>query len=191
MRFKVFVALAVVTALMGVPAGVALATSGPSANSGVAVRNSTSPPGGPVKIFVTPGNGAATTILVTGAIGDYGKTLAVDKNGKVDSNGNYIDVTLHKGTFEMNSTTLDLKANSSRPTFYKATCSALDSVTGPVTLFNGTGLYKGIAGALSVTETYAFISPLSDSGENKGECNLSAQPVSQYSSITGSGTVSF
>jgi len=59
-----------------------------------------------------------------------------------------------------------------------------------VTLFDGTGLYKGITGMLNIIETYAFISPLSTTGQNKGRCNLSARPISQYSSITGSGTVS-
>jgi hypothetical protein len=184
MRLKVVLALVVVTALIGAAASVAVATS---RRSGTA----SAPAGGLVRIFVTPNNGAAAAILVTGAIGDYGTTLMIDKNGETDSNGNYIKVTLHKGTFEMNSTTLNAKANSSRPTFYKATCSALESVTGPVTLFNGTGPYKGIIGTLSITETYAYISPRSTSGENKGQCNLSAQPISQYSSITGSGTVSF
>jgi hypothetical protein len=186
-RFKVVFAPVVVAALIGASAGVALATNGPlhpAATSGT-------PAGGPVKIFVTPNNGAAAPILVTGAIGDYGTTLMVDKNGKTDPDGNYIKVTLHKGSFEFNATALNAKANSSRPTFYKATCSALDSVTGPVTAINGTGAYKGITGALSITETYAFLSPLSSSGENKGQCNLSAQPISQYSSILGSGAVSF
>ena len=182
MRFKVIAALVVVTALMGASAGVALATSR---------RSGTTPAGGSVKIFVTPSNGAAATILITGAIGDYGQTLTIDKNGKADSNGNYVKVTLHKGAFEINSTTLNATANSLQPTFYKATCSAQLSATGPVTLFDGTGLYKGITGTLGITETYAFISPLSTSGKNKGQCNLSAQPISQYSSITGSGTVSF
>jgi hypothetical protein len=48
-------------------------------------------------MFVTPGNGAAATILITGAIGDYGKTLTIDKNGKTDSNGNYVKMTLREG----------------------------------------------------------------------------------------------
>jgi hypothetical protein len=39
---------------------------------------------GPVQVFVKNGSGPRGTILVTGAIGDYGKTLSVDKNGKVD-----------------------------------------------------------------------------------------------------------
>jgi hypothetical protein len=62
-----------------------------------------------------------------------------------------------------------------------------------VTLFNGTGLYTGIAGTLTVTETAAFILPGYTSGKNKGTCNTSnnAQPVKQYASIIGTGTLSF
>jgi len=146
-----------------------------------------------VKIFVNPGNGASGTILVTGAIGDYGKTLTIDKNGKTDSNGNYVRITLHKGTFEVNSTALNAKANKAQPAFYNATCSAQFFVTGRVMLFNGTGLYKGLTGTVNITETYAVILPLYKSGKDKGQCNASnnAQPLSYYSSITGTGRVSF
>jgi hypothetical protein len=191
MRFKVIGALVVVTALMAVSADVALATSRPNGTAPFAATTPSTPAGGSVKIFVTPGSSAAATILITGAIGDYGKTLTIDKSGKTDPNGNYVKITLQKGMFELDSTTLDAKANSTKPIFYKATCSAQLSATGPVTLFDGTGLYKGITGTLNIIETYAFISPLSTSGQNKGKCNLSTQPISQYSSITGSGTVSF
>jgi hypothetical protein len=97
---------------------------------------------------------------------------------------------LRKGTFELDSTTLNAKANGTQPTFYKAIFLAQLSATGPVTLFDGTGLYKGITGMPNIIETYAFISPLSTTGQNKERCNLSARPISQYSSITGSGTVS-
>jgi hypothetical protein len=193
MRFKVIVALVVVTALTGASAGVALATSRPSGTAGFAATTPSTPAGGSVKIFATPNNGAGGTILITGAIGDYGKTLTIDKNGKTDSNGDYVKITLHKGTFEVNSTTLNAKANKAQPTIYKATCSAQLSVTAPVTLFNGTGLYQGITGTVNITETYAIIGPLYTSGKNKGQCNLSnnAQPIGQWGSITGSGRVSF
>ena len=149
--------------------------------------------GGSVKLFATPNNGLHATILMTGAIGDYGNALTIDKNGTPDSNGNYVKVTLQKGGFEINSTTLNAKANKAQPTFNTATCSASLSVAGSVTLFNGTGLYTGIAGTLNVTETAAFILPFFTSGKNKGKCNASnnAQPVKQYTSITGTGTVSF
>lgn len=193
MRFKVIAALVVVTVLMGASAGVALAKNTPTNTASFAAARQGNPAGGTVKIFATPANGAGGTILIIGAIGDHGKTLSIDKNGKTDSNGDYVKITLQKGTFEINSTALNAKANKAQPAFYKATCSAQFSVTGRVTLFNGTGLYKGLAGTVNITETYAFVLPLLKSGKNKGQCDLSnnAQPLSSYSSITGTGRVSF
>jgi len=151
------------------------------------------PAGGPVKLFATPSDGLHATILMTGAIGDYGNALTIDKNGTPDPNGNYVKVTLQKGGFEINSTTLNAKANKAQPTFDTATCSAALYVAGPLTLSNGTGLYSGIVGTLTVSETAAFILPRYTGGKNKGECNTSnsAQPVKQYASIIGTGTVSF
>jgi hypothetical protein len=158
-----------------------------------ATRPST-PANGPVKLFATPSaDGLHATILMTGAIGDYGNALTIDKNGTPDANGNYVKVTLQKGGFEINSTTLNAKANKVQPTFNTATCSAALSVAGPVTLFDGTGLYAGIDGTLTVTEVAAFILPRYTSGKNKGNCNTSnnVQPVEQYGSIIGTGTLSF
>jgi hypothetical protein len=154
---------------------------------------SSTPAGGPVKLFATPSNSLRATILMTGAIGDYGNALTIDKNGKADPNGNYVKVTLQKGGFEINSTTLNAKVNQVQPSFNTATCSAALSVAGPVTLFNGTGLYAGIDGTLTVAETAAFILPRYASGKNKGQCNTSnnTQPVKQYASIMGTGTLSF
>ena len=115
------------------------------------------PAGGPIKVFATPNGNGGGTIVITGAIGDYGHTLTINKNGTPDpNNGNYVRITLHKGTFEVDSATLNAKANKAQPTFNKATCSAALSVTAPVTLFNGTGLYAGITGTVSINETYAF-----------------------------------
>ena len=179
-----------------VKAAVSVAVLG-GALSGVApslaARVPSTPAGGAVKLFATPSNGLHATILMTGAIGDYGNALTIDKSGTPDTNGNYVKVTLQKGGFEINSTTLDAKANKAQPTFDAATCSAWLSVAGPVTLFNGTGLYKGIAGTLTVSETAVFILARYTSGKNKGRCNTTnnAQPLKQYASITGAGTVSF
>jgi hypothetical protein len=75
----------------------------------------------------------------------------------------------------------------------KVTCSMAASVSAPVTLLDGTGLYTGITGTLDVTISEAFILPLYTSGKDKGQCNASptAQPLADYGSIIGSGTVSF
>ena len=153
------------------------------------------PAGGSVKLFATPSKGLHATILMTGAIGDYGNALTIDKNGTPDSNGNYVKVTLHKGGFEINSTALNAKTNNlgSQTPINRATCSMAASVSAPVTLLDGTGLYAGITGTLKLTITEAFILPVYASGKNKGQCNESqnAQPVADYGSIIGSGTVSF
>ncbi len=75
----------------------------------------------------------------------------------------------------------------------KATCSFTFIGTGPVTLFNGTGLYAGVSGTVNVTITFAGVSPFFASGPHKGTCNMSnnAPTFGQYSSITGVGTVKF
>jgi len=152
------------------------------------------PAGGALKLFATPkGNGLHSSIVITGAIGDYGQALSINKNGTANANGDYVKITLKKGTFEINSATLNAKFKNAQPTVNKATCSAQFTGTGPVTLFGGTGLYTGVTGTVRVTETYAVVGPLFTSGKNKGQCNLSnnAQPVAQYSSIQGTGAVKF
>jgi hypothetical protein len=132
-------------------------------------------------------------VVITGAIGDFGTFLTIDKNGKADPSGNYVKITLKQGAFEIDSTMLNAAANKAQPTVTKATCSAYFSVSGPVTLLGGTGMYKGIAGTVKITQTFAIIFPRYTSGANKGQCNESAnvQPIAQYGSITGAGTVRF
>jgi hypothetical protein len=161
--------------------------------SALASRAANTPAGGAVYIHATGNNGPAGTIIITGAIGDYGTTLNIDKDGKTDNNGNYVKITLHKGTFEVNSAALNAKTNHARPIFDTTTCSFRFAGTGPVTLFNGTGLYKGIKGKVLITISYGAVGSLKKSGPHKGQCNLSnnAPTLAQYAAITGPGTVSF
>ena len=161
--------------------------------SAFASRAATTPAGGAVYIHATGNNGPAGTIIITGAIGDYGTTLSIDRNGKTDTNGNYVRIRLHKGTFEVNSTVLNAKTNHAQPIFNKATCSFRFAGTGPVTLFNGTGLYKGIKGKVLITVSFGAVGSSYTSGPHKGQCNLSnnAPTLAQWGSITGPGTVSF
>jgi hypothetical protein len=153
------------------------------------------PAGGKVNVFVSPSsaNGPTGTIVVTGAIGDFGKTLNINKSGKPDNNGAYVKVTLQQGSFFVNATKLNAKLNHLKATVNKATCSVSATGTGPVTLFNGTGLYAGISGNLQITVKFAFVGPRFSTGPHKGQCNnnSNAPSLAQYQSITGSGTVSF
>jgi hypothetical protein len=147
--------------------------------------------GGRVRLFVGPGTSAASPILLTGAIGDFGTTTSVNKNGKKDPEGTYIKVTLRKGTFRVNATALDGRLNKAQPALDQATCSGWLVQTGPVWLANGTGRYAGISGTLQMTVTLAFISPRYTSGKDKGQCEYNTQPLSRYASTTGSGIVKY
>jgi hypothetical protein len=190
LRPKMNLKMAQTTAGVALLAGV-LAPALPAFAAGT----STMPTGGTVKVFVTPkgASGEHGTILIIGAIGDWGTTLNVNANGTADPNGNYAKVTLQKGTFLVNLTSLNALSNKVQPTFYAGSCSADFSVKGPIGLSEGTGAYQGISGTLTILETFAFILPRYASGAHAGQCNTSnnAQPVAQHGDITGSGTVGF
>jgi hypothetical protein len=153
----------------------------------------TSPAGGAIKVFVTNTSDTKGKILVTGAIGDYGTTLSTNKNGKVNANGNYEQIKLKHGSFEVNGTQLNKNLNKGQPQVNASTCSEAFIGSGPTTLLNGTGLYKGISGNVKITVTFAGIAPRFTSGAKKGQCNFSenAEPLGQYQSITGVGKVKF
>jgi len=154
----------------------------------------TSPPvGGAIQLFALPGSGAIGSILLTGAIGDHGTSVSVNRNGKADAMGNYVKITLKDGAFEGDDTALNAAVNRPQPTFNTVTCSGSVSISGPVTLFGGAGLYTGIGGTITITETSALILPRYGSGSKKGQCNesASAKPVAEDAFITGEGTVSF
>ena len=172
--------LVIVAALTGMAVSVASAAGTPS--------------GGPIQLIATAGSNPVGTIVVAGAIGDYGKTLSMTKSGKPDSNGNYVKITLQKGTFEVNATAFN-KATAKAPATIndKATCSFAFSGSGPVTLFNGTGLYKGISGTLTITINFIGYGPFYTSGTKKGECNTSptAQPLAAKGWIMGRGNIKF
>jgi hypothetical protein len=157
--------------------------------------SASTPKGGGITFYAPQqSDGIHGTIVITGAVGDYGTTTSIDKNGTADAKGNYVKITLQKGTFELNSTTANAKFSSVQPTVNNATCSALAAATGAtVTVFDGTGLYKGISGTWTISLMFGAIFPRFTSGKTKGQCNESnsAQPLSQYAVITGSGSVSF
>jgi hypothetical protein len=162
--------------------------------SALATPRSASVSGGKIRIFAdASSDGPVSKILITGAIGDYGTATSMDKNGKVDQNGNYVRLALKKGTFEIDSTALNAKLNKAPGVFNKTTCSFSFTGSGGVTLFNGTGLYKDISGSAQITLSFGGIGPRLTTGAHKGQCNPShnAKELSQYGAIIGTGTVKF
>jgi hypothetical protein len=152
------------------------------------------PSGGTIALFASVGNSSTGKIVVAGAIGDWGTAVSIDKNGRRDENGNYVKVTLRKGSFEIDSTALNKATASPRPQVASdKTCSISTSGSAPVTLFNGTGAYKGISGTLKLTLSFAGVGRRSQSGPNKGKCLHSdtEPPLAMLGSVTGRGTIHF
>jgi len=149
------------------------------------------PAGGAVEVYGLTGHGNGARILLTGAIGDYGKAVRQNANGSANKNGNYIKFNLKQGTFVGNGTALFAKLNNAMPAFNNATCSGSFAATAPVPLGSGTGTYTGIGGSLNVDLTFAFVAPRFKHGKHKGQCNGNANPLAQMGVISGGGTVSF
>ena len=155
----------------------------------LAATASATPAGGAIHVFVTPGNGQGNgTILITGAIGDFGTTHSFRIHGDT-----YAYATLKQGKIEFDLTKISAKTNAASPKINPATCSASLSVSAPVAIVGGTGLYKGATGTVELTESFGFIGSLYATGPKKGECNegASGQTVAQASNVHGAGTVSF
>jgi hypothetical protein len=154
---------------------------------GTAASGAGMPTGGAVRIFVMPENGQGNgTIVIAGAIGDYGKTKQL-KNGLGKA-------LLHKGTFEVDLNAISKKLNHSKPMIQNAkTCSFVFGATAPMKVFDGTGMYKETSGTVMLTETFAGYGPFYKTGAHKGECDASenATPLAQWGSVTGVGTVKF
>ena len=152
--------------------------------------SSTAPAGGPIQIFVQPGNGQGKgKILITGAVGDYGSSSPTTSSG----GKKFGTATLKKGTIKIDLTAISAKVNKANPAVNAATCSASITETAAAPVVSGTGLYAGIHGTIQITESFGFIGSTYKSGSKKGKCNLSnsAPTVAQMGTVYGKGNVSF
>lgn len=129
--------------------------------------------------------GGTSNLIITGSIGDYGKSFNVNAQGKDDSNGNYELVKLQHGTFLFNKTNFDEADSKTNFPINKTTCSAGGSVTGTATIVSGTGEYKGITGTLTITLSDSWV--ISDTTK----CSGSNKILDQYAYVSGTGTASY
>jgi hypothetical protein len=174
--------------------GVTLVGVGLLACVGFGSAAAATPTGGAIGLFAKLNDSPTGSIVVAGAIGDWGTVLNVDKNGKPSQNGNFVKVTLKKGTFELDVTKVNKMFDTTRPQLQSGdTCSIGFTGSAPVKLFNGTGLYTGISGTATVTATFAGVGDRYHSGAKKGQCEQdnSGPLLAQFSSVVGQGTVHF
>ena len=157
--------------------------------SGASAFGATAPVGGPIQVWGTPANNGGGPVVITGAIADGGKSMSVNASGKPDKKGNYKLLELKKGNILLNGTQITAALNNASPTvFNTTTCSGAFTATAAVPIVSGTKAYTGISGTVNITITFAIVLPLT-----KGTCNenTNANPIAQYGSIAGAGTVSF
>lgn len=136
----------------------------------------------------TDNDGPTSTVVVTGAVGDFGKAVRSAPSGAVGSgHSDNLELKLSSGTFRINVEKLDAAfvASMKHLATNKVTCSGTTTVTGtaPIVSGSGTGSYAGIAGtfALRITLDEVYTRPA---------CTEASAYRAQMIVITGSGNVS-
>jgi hypothetical protein len=132
-------------------------------------------------------DGPDFTVIVTGAIGDYGPAVAVRPNGAIDPElTSELKLGLKKGSFLLSIANLGKKIVSVT-SHWRATrtCSFHLSVTAatPVVAGSGTGSYRGVTGGLNMTVTI-------DEVDVKPCPAGTSRFLSQLIIMVGTGTVS-
>ncbi len=164
-------------ALTGVAAAGMLALA---AGSGVASAG-TATDSGILHLYEVGGISSTDTDVFTGLFIDHGvdHVMALD-HGTVNK------VALTRGTFDANIATLLNKVKVVSST--SGGCSVVLQSTAAVPLSNGTGAYKGISGAVTVTLVNAM-----EFAKKDGKCPANpetATPIGEVVSAIGSGHVS-
>ena len=182
------------TAILAAGVSIAAVASTPVLTSALGATSPKPTTRGQIQALGTPAlNGTTGTILITGVIGDYGKTVKVNKAGRPDPHGAYSELKLHKGTIVLDAATLQkrIQTGSAHAHLNPVSCSLEGSVTAPAPIISGTGAYAGATGMIKVTFTLAELAPTYTSGAKQGQCNTSNGPNAQFATIRGIGTVDF
>jgi hypothetical protein len=191
-------------AAAAVAAGVALLLTGcSSASSGATAHTSATgsasvPPTGAT---ATPADGrnvvdltdysnndsARSTVVLTGAVGDYGHAVTVHGSGSTDpEHGDQLELRLTHGSFRLRVADLDKKIVDAFTNFPPdtTTCSGRVSATGPAPIVPGSGAgeYRKITGAFDLSITI-------DEVDQRTNCGPGSKFLSQIIVITGSGAV--
>lgn len=160
-----------------------------------AVAAGAAPQSGPEKVWVTPSPTGTSDkrpgkVVFTGSFADYGRSVDTNASGKPTKHGTYVLLTLKQGSILVDISQFNAAFKSFQPqTLSQTTCSGSGHVSAPVTVVKGTKAYVGIGGTFTVTATFAFIGAKT----RGGACTMktTSPSLATFSSITGSGTVSF
>ena len=165
-RSRVAITIATGMTVVGVGTAAALATGSEPASGSFHV------------LGVGSGHGSGT-VLLTGAIGDHGQSMAKGKDVKL---------TLSKGTLTLNATKLNQAITKAfkHATVNKANCSVSATGTATIPFVNGTGQYAGASGSARITVSIGLIKP-----RKAGKCEMHVKPVAFQQLVSGTGSVTF
>lgn len=169
-------------------AGGRATTMTPAAHGAVATK--TAAAGGTMGFTdVTDNDGPRSTVILTGAIGDFGEAVSVHPDGTVDpDHSSQLGLALRYGSFRVNIADLHKRFVSAMRHFPSntSTCSGTVTVAGaaPIVTGSGTGSYRGISGGFHLTMTLAEV-------DATANCGPSSAFLRQSIVTAGSGTVSF
>jgi hypothetical protein len=133
------------------------------------------PTSGAVQFLSTQSGHQPTYDVVTGAITDYGKDVAIGQNAQ--------KIILKKGTFQIDTTKLNknIKFTPSR-----AGCSSIASGSArALPVSHGTGAYAGITGSLTIRVVFTQIGKVVN-----GKCALPKE-TADNGVVIGTGHVSY
>ncbi|MBR7837660.1 hypothetical protein KDL01_30550 [Actinospica durhamensis] len=139
------------------------------------------------------GDGSSETVVLTGAIGDYGQAVFVYPDGSVDpDHDSELSLQLSRGTLRLDIAPLDKAFVAAVvhdfPT-NAATCSGSASVTrkAAVVAGSGTGAYRNVTGSFTLTATLDEV----DAAGTSAPCDGTGAILGQVIVITGPGVVAF
>ncbi|MFC1402538.1 MULTISPECIES: hypothetical protein [Streptacidiphilus] len=182
--------------LVGGCAAAAAAPATPAARATPAAQAARTTPapaaahGGAVHLidYSVDSDGPKSSVLLTGAIGDYGQAVTVHPDGTVDpDHTSQMQLGLRHGSFRLDIAQLDkkiIKAYDPWP-HNAATCSGSISFTVPTPVVpgSGTGSYRGISGTFDLTVT------IDEVDTTVPACDGTSGFLSQIILLTGNGHV--
>ncbi len=137
----------------------------------------------------TDNDGPDSSVILTGAIGDYGTAVSVNPDGSVNPEHNsQLRLELSRGSFRLDVAALDrafVAAFAARFPADAGTCSGDVTVSRavPIVPGSGTGAYQGVSGAFQLTITADEVDPVGS------DCDGTAGYLSQKLVTTGFGGV--
>src|SRR5204863_2344687 len=109
-----------------------------------------------IVVWSVDSDGPDFRAIATGAVGDYGPAVTVGHDGTVDpEHTSELELNLTQGSFRLSIAKLasEFRHVVGHWPYDRATCSVHGTVTSPapVVAGSGTGAYRGIAGAFTLT----------------------------------------